>query len=188
MAVAGYNIAFKVGGVTLAGRTQDDITVAARTTERLTKDDEGSPQTSVIGQDITFRCTGLVVVASENPSGMDRDDILQMVLDSSAVAFAYMTSGGRTLSGNVVPVNYSESSNASDDATWTLDFRVVGTPTLAASPEPINTGGGATVDPNASSGGEDTGGTGQITDPSVQPGTAGGSTSGDDTTGQIENP
>lgn len=187
MAVAGYNIAFKVGGATLAGRTQDDLTVAARTTERLTKDDEGSPQTSVIGQDITFRCTGLVVVASENPSGMDRDDILQMVLDSNAIAFAYRTSGGRTLSGNVVPVNYSESSNASDDATWTLDFRVVGTPTLAAAVE-VNPGGEPTVDPSAPVGSGDTGGTGQITDPSVQPGTAGGSTGGDDTTGQIDNP
>lgn len=187
MAVAGYNIAFRLDGATLAGRTQDDLTVAARTSERLTKDDQGSPQTSVIGQDITFRCTGLVVVTAENPSGMSRDAIIQMVLDSSAVAFSYVTSGGRTLSGNVVPVNYSESSNASDDATWTVDFRVVGTPTLSEAVE-VNPGGTPTVDPGAGqSGSGDTGGTGTISDPSIQPGeSAGGSGGGE--TGQIDNP
>lgn len=132
MAVAGYNIAFKVDDATLAGRTQDDITIAARTSERLTKDDEGDTQVSVIGQDITFRCTGLVVVSEEELEEMaHRDNMIQMILNSHSIAFTYIMPGGRTLSGNVVPVNYGESSNASDDATWTMDFRVVGTPTLS---------------------------------------------------------
>ena len=131
MAVAGYNIAFKVDSATLAGRIQDDLTIAARITERLTKDDEGNAQVSVNGQDITFRCTGLVVVSDEELEEMaHRDNMIQMILNSSSIPFTYIMQGGRTLSGNVVAVNYGESSNASDDATWTMDFRVVGTPTL----------------------------------------------------------
>ena len=131
MAVAGYNIAFKVDSATLAGRIQDDLTIAARITERLTKDDQGDAQVSVNGQDITFRCTGLVVVSDEELEEMaHRDNMIQMILNSSSIPFTYIMQGGRTLSGNVVAVNYGESSNASDDATWTMDFRVVGTPTL----------------------------------------------------------
>ena len=131
MAVAGYNIAFKVDGATLAGRIQDDLTIAARITERLTKDDQGDAQVAVNGQDITFRCTGLVVVSAEELEEMaHRDNMIQIILNSSSIPFTYIMQGGRTLSGNVVAVNYGESSNASDDATWTMDFRVVGTPTL----------------------------------------------------------
>ena len=131
MAVAGYNIAFKLDDSTLAGRIQDDLTIAARITERLTKDDQGDAQVSVNGQDITFRCTGLVVVSDEELEDMaHRDNMIQMTLNSSSIPFTYIMQGGRTLSGNVVAVNYGESSNASDDATWTMDFRVVGTPTL----------------------------------------------------------
>lgn len=131
MAVAGYNIAFKVDSATLAGRIQDDLTIAARITERLTKDDQGDAQVAVNGQDITFRCTGLVVVSDEELEEMaHRDNMIQIILNSSSIPFTYIMQGGRTLSGNVVAVNYGESSNASDDATWTMDFRVVGTPTL----------------------------------------------------------
>ena len=77
MALAGYNIAFKLGIVsgntttykTFAGRTQDDLTIAARTRERLTKDDAGATQVAVIGQDVTFRATGLVeLTSSPSPS------------------------------------------------------------------------------------------------------------------------
>lgn len=132
MAVAGYNIAFKLDDSTLAGRIQDDLTIAARITERLTKDDQGDAQVSVNGQDITFRCTGLVVVSNgeELEDMAHRDNMIQIILNSSSIPFTYIMPGGRTLSGNVVAVNYGESSNASDDATWTMDFRVVGTPTL----------------------------------------------------------
>ena len=132
MAVAGYNIAFKLDGGTLAGRIQDDLTIAARISERLTKDDQGDAQVAVNGQDITFRCTGLVVVSNgeELEEMAHRDNMIQMILNSSSIPFTYLVQGGRTLSGNVVAVNYGESSNASDDATWTMDFRVVGTPTL----------------------------------------------------------
>ena len=136
MALAGYNIAFKLGIVsngvttfkTFAGRTQDDLTIAARTRERLTKDDAGATQVAVIGQDVTFRATGLVELSSS--TAVTRDQLIDYALraGSNAVfAFQYATDdGGDSLDGNCVITNLSESSNASDDATLTVDFRVVG--------------------------------------------------------------
>ena len=136
MALAGYNIAFKLGIVsggvttykTFAGRTQDDLTIAARTRERLTKDDAGATQVAVIGQDVTFRATGLVELTSS--TAITRDQLVAFALqagDNAAFDFMYATDdGGDSLSGRCVITNLSESSNASDDATLTVDFRVVG--------------------------------------------------------------
>lgn len=132
--VAGYNIAFKIGGSTLAGRTQDDLTIAARTKESLTKDDQGATQSSINGHDITFRASGLVDVTGGS-NILDRDDIVEDVLktgSSAVLAFTYTTTGGKVLSGNCVITNYTESSNASDDATYTVDFRTSGPVTFAA--------------------------------------------------------
>ena len=69
-ALEGYNIAFKIGNKTLAGRTQDDLTIAARTKESLTKDDQGATQVAVIGHDITFRATGLVELGTETGNAL----------------------------------------------------------------------------------------------------------------------
>lgn len=132
--VAGYNIAFKIGGSTFAGRTQDDLTIAARTKESITKDDQGSTQSSINGHDITFRATGLVDVTG-GTNILDRDDIIEDVLktgSSAILAFTYTTTGGKVLSGNCVITNYSESSNAEDDATYTIDLRTTGSVTFAA--------------------------------------------------------
>ena len=131
MALAGYNIAFrlKVGNdyLTLAGRTQDDLTIAARTKESLTKDDAGSPQVAVSGHDITFRATGLVELTSA--TAITRDTLIGYALQTAGSAvfeFEYATNGNDLLSGDCVITNLTESSNASDDATLTVDFRVVG--------------------------------------------------------------
>ncbi len=132
--VPGYNIAFKIGNKTLAGRTQDDLTIAAKTKESLTKDDGGSTQVSITGHDVTFRATGLIDVTSGSSSILDRDDIIVDVLKTGSqaiLAFTYTTASGKTLSGNCVITNYSESSNSSDDATYTVDFRVTGAVTAS---------------------------------------------------------
>ena len=128
--VAGYNIAFKLGTKTLAGRTQDDLTIAARTKESLTKDDSGDAQVAVTGHDITFRATGLVDTTSTTQ--INRDDLIADALltgSSAVLAFTYTAQSGTSLSGNCVITNYSESSNSSDDATYTVDFRVTGSVT-----------------------------------------------------------
>ncbi len=134
--VAGYNIAFKIGSgssaKTLAGRTQDDLTIAARTKESLTKDDSGNAQVAVTGHDITFRATGLVDTASS--TAIDRDTLLADALltgSSAVLAFTYTAPSGTSISGNCVITNYTESSNSSDDATYTVDFRVTGSVTTS---------------------------------------------------------
>lgn len=134
MAVAGYNIAFALspGQFTIAGRVQDDLTIAARVQERLTKDDSGVSQARVTGHDITFRATGLVEITGQ---GLDRDWMISAAQSGNTLVFTYLCDGGGSLSGECVITNYSESSNASDDATWTMDFRVVGTPTFVPAPE-----------------------------------------------------
>jgi len=132
MAVVGYNIAFKLkvgqNYLTLAGRTQDDLTISARTKERLTKDDAGATQVSVSGQDVTFRATGLVDLSSA--TAITRDQLIGYALQagsSAVLKFSYAVDNDtQSLTGDCVITNLSESSNASDDATLTVDFRVVG--------------------------------------------------------------
>ena len=125
----GYNIAFKIGGKTFAGRTQDDLTIAARTKESLTKDDAGATQVAVTGHDITFRATGIVELGSDTASKMFRNTMIATALltgNSAVLAFKYVPTGGQAYGGNCIITNYSESSNSSDDATYTVDFRVTG--------------------------------------------------------------
>jgi len=141
MAIEGYNIAFRLSfdpmqaPKVIAGRTQDDLTIAARTRERLTKDDEGSAQVGVVGQDITFRASALVEVSSQ--LHITRDQLVGYSLKSGSQAeipFRYVLEDSM-LEGVCVITNLSESSNASDNATLTVDFRVVGEPTWTAPAE-----------------------------------------------------
>ena len=133
--VEGYNIAFKyhvpahgmvpAADYTMAGRTQDDLTISAKIQERLTKDDAGVTNIVVVGHDVTFRASGLIIVGTDTTL-MDRDAILAQMLGGSSFDFVYLAEDGGELSGKCVMTNYTESSNASDDATWTADFRTDG--------------------------------------------------------------
>lgn len=125
--VEGYNIAFKVGGKTFAGRTQDDLTITPTTKESITKDDQGQKQLTVIGYEVTFSCQGMVEVTGSSTSKMTRDDIIDMALATgSSYNFVYDCDGGKSYSGICVCTGYSESSNSEDTATWTVSFKVSG--------------------------------------------------------------
>ena len=132
----GYNIAFKIGTKTLAGRTQDDLTITPTIKESITKDDAGNKNQQVSGQEVTFSCQGLVNLS--NPTGitnrLTRDEIVEMTLETGADAelnFTYAASSGKQLSGKCVITGYSESSNSEDEATYTVDFKTSGTLTFA---------------------------------------------------------
>jgi len=139
MAVAGYNVAFRLENYTIAGRTQDDLTIAAQTRERLTKDDQGSTQVVVYNHDFTFRATALLVVDGE---GITREELMAWSLltdyseESPELAFTYRAGTGDGYKGYCKIMNYSESSNASDDATVTVDFRVTEWEKINDSPTP----------------------------------------------------
>lgn len=129
--VEGYNIAFKIGDKTFAGRTQDDLNITPSTKESITKDDQGNKQVINTGHEITFSCQGMVEVDSSSgtTTKIFRDDLIDMALakGSTAVyAFSYTCEGGATYSGKAVCTGYTESSSAEDTATWTISFKVSG--------------------------------------------------------------
>lgn len=125
----GYNITFKVDGKTLCGRTQDDLAIAAITKESQTKDDQGAKRTRVVGQDVTFNCAGLVEVKSSGETTkLDANDVMDLALktgDDAVIPVTYAR-GGNTYTGNAVITNYSETSNAEDEATYGLNMKVTG--------------------------------------------------------------
>ena len=126
----GYNITFKIGTKTIVGRTQDDLTIAATVKESLTKDDAGQKNFSVTGHEVTFKVSALMEVTGSGTNKMDRDDVIEQALktgSAAVIAIHYLATGGDTYGGNAIITNYSESSNASDDATLSIDFKVTGT-------------------------------------------------------------
>jgi len=132
--IEGYNIAFKINNKTVVGRTQDDLTIAARLVESLTKDDAGETQVSVSGHDVTFSASGLIGVTGSGQ--LTRDDMIAQSLKKNAAAIVpitYAATGGDVYTGSAIMTQYRESSNASDIATWNADFRVSGSLTKAGS-------------------------------------------------------
>ena len=130
----GYNIALKIGGKTILGRTQDDLTIAARTKESLTKDDAGNRNVTIVGHDISFSCQGLIdVTTGGDTTKMGRDEVIALALQtgsSAVVTVVYAAAGGASYTGSAVITNYTESSNSEDDATYGLDLQVTGAFTL----------------------------------------------------------
>lgn len=133
--VIGYNIAFKANGKTFCGRTQDDLTIAATVKESITKDDQGEQQVVVVGHDVTFSCSGIIVVGETEATKLNRDEIIALSLLKGAnavVPIVYTVEGGTTYEGNAIITNYTESSNSEDNATYGIDFRVTGGLSLQA--------------------------------------------------------
>lgn len=128
--VEGYNIAFKLNNKTLAGRTQDDLTINSTTKESITKDDQGNKQSIVIGHEVTFAAQGMVEVSTTGAtSKLSRDELIEMALKTGSAAvfpFVYSCVGGKSYSGNCVCTGYTESSNSEDTASWTMNFKVSG--------------------------------------------------------------
>lgn len=103
--VEGYNIAFKLNNKTLAGRTQDDLTITPTTKESITKDDQGNKQSMVIGQEITFAAQGMVEVSTTGATTkLTRDELIEMALKTGSAAvfpFVYSCAGGKSYSGKI---------------------------------------------------------------------------------------
>ena len=131
MAEFGYNIALKINGKTLAGRTQDELNITPTSKDSITKDDGGNKRTAIVGHEVTFSCQGLVTLS--NPTGvanrLTRDEVIENVLktgDAAKFPFTYAASSGKVLSGNCVFTGFSESSNSEDEANYTANFKVDG--------------------------------------------------------------
>lgn len=138
--VEGYNIALKLQGKTVLGRTKEDFNLNAITKSSITKDDKGNATERVVGHEATFAVSGLLTVdSSESAVRMNRDAVLALALavgDQALIPFTYEcgqgSNAGRTLSGRAVITSYSESSSASDESTISLNLKTSGDLVLAA--------------------------------------------------------
>lgn len=127
--VQGYNVALKIGDKTILGRTQDDLAIAASIKESQTKDDAGSKQYAVVGQEVSFKCSALIDVSGGDASTMDRDSLIALALEVGEDAefdVTYEADEGDAYEGVGIITNYAESSNASDDATLSVDIKITG--------------------------------------------------------------
>ena len=130
--IEGYNISLSIGGKTILGRTQDDLSIAAVTKTSITKDDQGVQQEKVVRHDVTFKVSALLSINAANESTqLDRDDVIALALatgNSAVVAVLYTCTGGATYGGNAIITGYSESSSAEvdSDTTLSLDLKIIG--------------------------------------------------------------
>ena len=127
--VNGYNVALKIGDKTIVGRTQDDLTIAANVKESLTKDDQGATQLAVVGQQVTFKAAALVDVSGDTAEAIDRDTLIALALeteDDAEIEVLYEADEGDAYPGTGIITNYTESSNASDEATLSVDIQITG--------------------------------------------------------------
>ena len=125
----GYNIALQVDGKTLAGRTQDDLSISAVTKESLTKDDKGNAQQKVTGHNVTFKAAGLMDNTKGEATALTRDEVIAMSLltgDDAVIPVRYGAEGGKIYGGNAIITGYTESTNAQGEATYGLDLTISG--------------------------------------------------------------
>lgn len=125
----GYNIALQVDGKTLAGRTQDDLSISAVTKESLTKDDKGNAQQKVTGHNVTFKAAGLMDNTTGEATKLTRDEVIAMSLltgDDAVIPVRYGAEGGKIYGGNAIITGYTESTNAQGEATYGLDLTISG--------------------------------------------------------------
>lgn len=129
--VNGYNIALKIGGKTIVGRTQDDLTIAATVKESIDKDDAGTKRFSVTGHEVTFKVSALMSVdaVGSGVQKVNRNFLIEQAMKkgaSAVVSVTYACANGDNYAGNAIMTNYSESSNAEDEATLSADFKITG--------------------------------------------------------------
>lgn len=131
----GYNIALKINDKTLAGRTQDDLSISPITKASQTKDDKGNTNETVVGHDVTFRAAGLMDVGTGQTLG--RDDVLALALKKGEeakipVSYGPSDGSGQVYEGVAVITGYTESTAANGDATYGIDLKVSGSFTPVA--------------------------------------------------------
>ena len=131
--VEGYNIAIKLNGKTVLGRTQENLSISARTKTSITKDDQGEQQEKVTGHDVTLKVAALLCIpaSGETATKLGRDDVIAAALakgSSAVIPVQYLCDGCNTYGGNAIITNYNEDSSAEvdSDTTLNLDLKITG--------------------------------------------------------------
>ena len=69
------------------------------------------------------------MVGNNEATKLDRDDVIALALakgSGAEVPVVYSCSGGDSYTGTAIIINYNESSNSEDDATYGLDLQISG--------------------------------------------------------------
>ena len=125
----GYNIALRVNGKTLAGRTQDDLNITAKTKDSLTKDDKGNANETVTGHDVTLKAAGLMDNTTGEVVALTRDEVIALSLltgEEALIDVKYGADEGVVYGGKAIITGYTESTNAQGEATYGLDLKISG--------------------------------------------------------------
>ena len=136
----GYNVALQLGGKTVLGRTQEDLTISARIKESITKDDLGETQKEVVGHDVSFKVAALAALnaSSSTQTTLSRDEVIEMSLktgDDAKISIKYVGDTGAAYTGSAIITGCTESSGAeaASDVNLSIDLQVVGALTKASS-------------------------------------------------------
>lgn len=126
--VFGYNVLLKIGTKAIVGTTSNSLDINKRIKESITKDDLGQTRAVAIGNDITLSVENLatIVGTTEATTMLGRDEIIALALANDALAITYSMAGGDAYTGSALITSYSEKSGAEDEATVSLNLRVVG--------------------------------------------------------------
>lgn len=124
--IDGYNVAFKVGTKDFVAATSHKFDLTMTEKESITKDDNGTKKTRIIGHTYTFSVDGVAEINSVGETTkIDRDGAIALTLAKQPVTFIYSASGAKSYTGQVVIINYSETSGAEDELSYSLNMKSV---------------------------------------------------------------
>lgn len=120
--VLGYNVLFKVGNKVFAGTTSDSLTITPTVKDSITKDNSGSKEYSVVGNEVQFDfsglCVGTIAQADQATKRNDGIDLALAVGSNAVLSITYVSSTGDTYTAFGVITSYKEESGAEDNATY----------------------------------------------------------------------
>lgn len=125
----GYNIVLKLNSKLAAGTTENSFKITPTLEETLIKDDAGQKQYEHTGYESELSISGLMRLNEEGETTqMDAKELRAAAKAGTIIPFVYggKDSGDDTEEGALIISDYSEDSNSSDIATYSVSCKVVG--------------------------------------------------------------
>lgn len=129
MEINGYNVILKVGEKIFAGTTSNTFGITPKVKESLAKEDQGTTRKIVTGYDSTLSIEGIMEINEEEQkaSRIDRDEVIDMTMAGTPIEFVYgeFSTGRPKYKGKLIINDYSESTNADGEATYSASCSVI---------------------------------------------------------------
>lgn len=127
--INGYDIIFQaeVGGQKklFAGTKSNNFSLNPKVKESITKEDRGTSNKKITGYDTEFTVDGVMEIneEAEKTIRLDRNDVIDLVMAGDPLDFVYGNTapGNIVYKGKMVITNYSESTDAEGEATYSLN-------------------------------------------------------------------